>query len=322
MSRGFRYFLVAFGVLAVLAVLSVCLGFWLPGLDIALYLPFAWIFFLKRVAPQLHVRWDLLASTALYAAALLVGSHLFLRWLYREFNKSPGGAAAAATPGRWKWRWTLGGFAIVFLMFAAGTAAVGIAHQAAWLARSPDPIYRRGGRVAAYRIKCASNLRQIGLAIQMYANDHDGRLPDDFGQLLLHADITADTFVCPMSQDEYPTTGQTLEEQAAALSTPGHCSYVYFGRGLSMPLDADRVIAIDRPANHGEGAAPPSLPNVNVLYADGRTEWVDREAAVKLLTELGFEKTERGWRDPPSTTQPTTAATATTGTTTTAPVEP
>lgn len=30
---------------------------------------------------------------------------------------------------------------------------------------------------AAYKIKCTSNLKQLGMAIQMYGNDHDDRLP-------------------------------------------------------------------------------------------------------------------------------------------------
>ncbi len=32
-------------------------------------------------------------------------------------------------------------------------------------------------RAAAQRIKCTSNLKQCGLIVTMYANDHDGRLP-------------------------------------------------------------------------------------------------------------------------------------------------
>jgi hypothetical protein len=305
MSKGSRRLVVAGVAVFALAALHVCTGFWFPGLDIALYLPIAWAFFLKRVGPQLSVRWDLVASTAVYALALLVGSHLFLRWLYREWGKAaatPAGDAGAA-PRRWKWRWTFGGFAVVFLMFVAGTAAVGIVHQTVWLARSPDRIYHRRGRGEANRIKCASNLRQIGLAIEMYANQHGGKLPDDFGALLLNTEVVHEVFVCPTSQDE-PPTGQTAAERAASLSTPGHCSYAYFGRGLSMPVDANRVMAMDKPENHGL-AGTPGRAEVNVLYGDGRVEWVAGKAAEKLLTELDFERTERGWREPAKRTAAT-----------------
>jgi hypothetical protein len=35
----------------------------------------------------------------------------------------------------------------------------------------------RAGREAARKTSCQSNLYQIGMALQMYARDHDGRLP-------------------------------------------------------------------------------------------------------------------------------------------------
>ncbi len=34
------------------------------------------------------------------------------------------------------------------------------------------------GRVAAHRAACASNLRQIGIALSLYANEHGGRFPE------------------------------------------------------------------------------------------------------------------------------------------------
>src|SRR5688572_15593459 len=169
-----------------------CLGFWVPGIDLLLYLAVGWLPFIGRVSSRIDVRWDLVASAVLCAAALAGGAHLFMRWLYREMRAADADAGADGTapaPGGWRLRWTISAMALVLLMFVAGTAAVGIVHQATWLARSPRPVYTRSAH-AANRIKCASNLRQIGFALSMYANDHGGKFPDDLPTLLLHADIT------------------------------------------------------------------------------------------------------------------------------------
>lgn len=42
--------------------------------------------------------------------------------------------------------------------------------------------------VAAQRAECSSNLRQIGTAIHLYANDHDGRLPGTTHELNVNFD--------------------------------------------------------------------------------------------------------------------------------------
>ena len=72
-------------VAVVLFVVGQVLGFCrVPGTDLLFFLAFGWVFFLARVVPKIAVRWDLVASTAVYLAVLVVGSHLFVRWLYRD----------------------------------------------------------------------------------------------------------------------------------------------------------------------------------------------------------------------------------------------
>ena len=230
--------------------------------------------------PQVRPRWDLVASAAVYLGALAVGGLLFFRWLYRQSRPADGAAGTAA----WRWRWTFAGLALVLLMFASGTAMIGITHQVTWLVRSPDPLYRRGGHGEANRIKCASNLGQIGQALQVYANENAGRLPDGLRQLMLNEDVTRAVFICPASNDTFGT-GTTLAEQADDLVKPGHCSYVYLGKGLPGPGDPRRVLAVEPLENHdGRG--------MNVLRADGSVEWLERAEAEKLLPELGFERVE------------------------------
>ena len=255
--------------------LPMCLGIWIPGADILIYLLIGWIRFLIRVVPAVHVRWDMAASAVVYALLLVAGSHLFLRWLYRET-----GAAAGDSGRRWRWRWTLSGFAIVLLMFSAGMAAIGVVHQSAWLATSPKPFYVRNVRSA--RLYCDSNLLQIGRVIELYAITHGGAYPDDFSTLLLTEDLPPSVFICPGSTDT-EATGSTPAQIAQNLKAPGHCSYFYLGKGLSGQIDPRRVVVVELPQNHDD-------QGINALHADGTVEWIDGEAAGRLLESVGLEK--------------------------------
>ena len=132
---------------------------------------------------------------------------------------------------------------------------------------------------------CAGSLRQIGQAIYLYAKDHQGRCPDRFEDLLLTTEINSYSFYCLSSRDT-PAPGATSREQAANLSTGGHLSYVYVGKGLTIDTPGapsstlDQIIlAHDAPRNHyGLG--------MNVLYGDGHVVWVDKQQAKKLFDEL------------------------------------
>ena len=62
----------------------------------------------------------------------------------------------------------MAGFTMIELLFVIGTLAV-----VAMLAMTPP----RGCGARSSRIFCTSNLKQIGLAFRMYANDHGERFP-------------------------------------------------------------------------------------------------------------------------------------------------
>src|SRR5579862_7868923 len=71
-------------------------------------------------------------------------------------------------------------------------------------------------RPVSNRVKSASNLRQIGLAIMQYSNDNAGVFPDSFKTLLITQDITSPVFISPASNDT-PAEGPTAQAQAAPL---------------------------------------------------------------------------------------------------------
>jgi prepilin-type processing-associated H-X9-DG protein len=274
-------------VAVVLFVLAQAAGFcYVPGTDILLLLAFGWVLFLVRVVPQLSVRWDLLVSTAVYVVALAVGSHSFLRWLYREMKSAESRAETTtqAVPA-WRWRWTIGGLTVVLLMFAAGTAAVGIAHQTTWLARSPEPLYRRGSE-RQDRVLCAHNLRQVGQALQVYANDHSGHFPDALRTLPIETELESRTLVCPTFDGEFDFTTPTTQAAVFdALFARGAITYIYFGKGLTMPVNPSHVLVVEPLENH-------ERLGINVLFADGHVDWLNSADAGRLLSQLGFTRDE------------------------------
>ena len=125
--------------------------------------------------------------------------------------------------------------------------------------------------------KCASNLRQIGQGVEMYANENRGAFPPDFPTLLVTQDLTSDVFVCYRTDDER-ATGPTTAAVAAQLTAGGHLSYVYTGRALTAKSPAGAVVAYEPLGNHRDGA--------NVLYVDGTVKWFPAREMKKLTDEL------------------------------------
>jgi prepilin-type processing-associated H-X9-DG protein len=253
--------LVVFGLIL---LLDTCTGAHLTL--IVLQLISGWAFFIARIPTRIHWRWETVISIAIYSALLILGSHYFARWLYRELR---GVSNNPASPGRWKWTWTLRFFTLFILLFAAGTAAVAMTHQTAWLVTSPEPHFAFLRTKQVDRIYCSRQLKDIGYALDEYAKAHDGRLPDDLQQLIEHQHILSHEFVCP-STNLQRATGPTTREIADNARKPEHCSYIYRGKGLMRPLNAEFVIVYERADVHaGDG--------MNLLFADGNVLWVAKD---------------------------------------------
>ena len=112
----------------------------------------------------------------------------------------------------------------------------------------------------ARRISCYSNIKGIGFAIRMYAQEYHGQFPDKNGAEgleMLRAGGYLENgkmYTCP-STDTSANDGDKLTEKTV--------SYVYVG-GLNESSPPNAVLMYDKPCNH--------LKYGNVLYADGHVQ--------------------------------------------------
>ncbi len=122
------------------------------------------------------------------------------------------------------------------------------------------------GRERANRVKCASNMRQMGQGVLLYANDHKGKYPEMLGDLV-EADLNWQVFVCPDVNTQPPPPDVQRDPKKRAAWINQNASYVYLGGNMNGNLPADRILMYEK-ENHG----PQGL---NVLFNDGHVEWMD-----------------------------------------------
>jgi prepilin-type processing-associated H-X9-DG protein len=131
-------------------------------------------------------------------------------------------------------------------------------------------------RETANRVKCASNEREIGMAILLYSNEHQGAYPPDLGTLIKTQDIAAECFTCPSSGDEIPPQIKAANKDAQAAWGNEHSAYIYVGAGLKNNAPASTVVLYEKKDNHDEDG-------MNFLYADGHVEWQSMDVAEQLI---------------------------------------
>ena len=160
-------------------------------------------------------------------------------------------------------------------------------------------------RESARRTQCASNLKQIGLAINMYSNDNSGAFPtvsgsastaeiQSLGQLFDTYITDRKVFKC--SSDTGVTDANNLlltvgtATQANTSFTTARCSYGYDDNHTSVD---DPGVAISADAHGGTGGSAALSNNhtskgQNVLYLDGHVEWKGTTTCGYYNSTLGY----------------------------------
>lgn len=191
-----------------------------------------------------------------------------------------------ASPSTTRSRSTLG-CGVVALLVLAGLGAVILPSMTSCGCRS---------RETANRVKCAANLKSLGLYLVQYATDHGGGFPDSLDALIFEPDTDFDAFshtlICPSSNDERaePKTREELlkklaergrpDQHAAAVDRPWtHVSYVYCGKGLTTKSPPEVVLAYEAMSNHNHNG-------INILFGDNHVDFVTKPEALKFIAEL------------------------------------
>ena len=130
----------------------------------------------------------------------------------------------------------------------------------------------------AGRIMLLNNLKQIGLALMMFADDHDGKLPDHLADTLAYLG-SASVFLPPGSPAQPPEDLKRQDRAAQVTWLDRHSGLVYVRPGVL-------IRAIKEPAQTPLVHQKPELsrePFVGVCFADGHAEYLAREAFDRLL---------------------------------------
>jgi prepilin-type processing-associated H-X9-DG protein len=130
-------------------------------------------------------------------------------------------------------------------------------------------------RETANRVKSASNLRQIGLALLMYSNENRNRYPKDLGELVTTEDIGAGVFTNPRLGSGVPPNIKNADPTAQAQWVNDNSDYVYKGAGKNSSMGPEEVLAYEKPDGLSDG--------INILYGDGHVTFVPMSQAMQLI---------------------------------------
>jgi hypothetical protein len=127
-----------------------------PAGAVLMCLPLGWWHFLQRNLPQMTCNRNLIVTGTICSVLLVVAGNLLLGVLFRQVQQS----VRPDQPARpWRWRWTVGLYAAVWLLFAIAIGTTGIFRHTTWLMDYPQPWYQE-------RLNSYSEIRMLDMNLQ------------------------------------------------------------------------------------------------------------------------------------------------------------
>ena len=131
-------------------------------------------------------------------------------------------------------------------------------------------------RETANRVKCASDERQMGQALLLYANEHKGNYPPTIVEMITDEELLPEVFLCPSSNTSLPKNKNQMSPADLAAWTEKHTDYVYVGKGMTTMAGANDIAIYEKPDDHGKDG-------MNILFGDGHVEFVTMANAVRMI---------------------------------------
>jgi prepilin-type processing-associated H-X9-DG protein len=156
------------------------------------------------------------------------------------------------------------------ILQSAGMGTIMAAEQAMMVGVALPALNRP--RMTSNRVKSASNLRQIGQGMLLYANENRGKYPKTMGEIFLTEDLTIEVFVNPETKNQ-PPRDKNKDEQALWVNTSS--DYEYLGAGKTSSATADVILAHEK--------IRPNAQGLNILYGDGHVEFVQLPQAQQMI---------------------------------------
>jgi hypothetical protein len=230
----------------------------------AMMLLVGWATFLPSRIPRATVNWSGVGMMLLCLALVAGLTHNFGSWLWRSCGRTE----------PWRLRWTAAGLAVVILMFVAGMAVTGVAHQVGWLITEPPRVVAR----SLTSPLVLDGLRAILIAQREFREqDRDGNGRKDYWRqdvAGLHGLVSGGQAIrllelpVAMADDRSRTD---LSAFALGNKLPLHRAGYYFHalrfEGESDPnLSPDRFAVCSIPSSQSAGSAVFILSDAGIVY--------------------------------------------------------
>lgn len=111
----------------------------IPLVQVLFTMLVGWGNFLSRVLPEVSLNPSAIAIAIICSGLLVWGVQRFCGWLYGHYRVRQ--AADSPWPAVWPWRWTVGIYCGLWLLFLASMSVTGVTHQIGWLVRSGNPVF-------------------------------------------------------------------------------------------------------------------------------------------------------------------------------------